>query len=306
MTVHTKALLAILISAGLWASAGSVSKLLFMEAPPFVAASHRFILASLIIIPFFLQTKKPKGYLRALLPLGLFNTGNILFYYMGLSLTTANTGSILGTAIPITVTLFSPFFLNEPIQKNKLAGILIGLIGALCIVLLPMIDKGNVASGSLLGNIFMVGSLLCWTMYIIFSRRILLHGNFSPILSTSVNIFTVTVAATAAALLAGQTLISPALSVPSYIGVLLYAAIGITIVTFFLFQWGVQHVSASTASLKEYAQLVVGVAINAVVLGERLTLTYLIGSALIIVGVLFATGSRITKKMASVLFNDGE
>lgn len=152
----------------------------------------------------------------------------------------------------------------------------------------------------------MVGSLLCWTMYIIFSRRILLHGNFSPILSTSVNIFTVTVAATAAALLAGQTLLSPALTIPSYTGVLLYAAVGITIITFFLFQWGVQHVSASTASLKEYIQLVIAVAINAVILGERLTLTYLLGAALIIVGVVFATSSRITKKMAAVLFKEGE
>lgn len=306
MSVRHKALFAILISAILWASAGSVSKLLFMEAPPFVAASHRFILASLIIFPFFLRTKKPKKYLRELLPLGLFNAGNILFYYMGLSLTTANTGSILGTAIPISVALFSPLLLNEPIAKNKLAGILIGLIGALCIVLLPMIDKGNVSSGNLLGNIFMVGSLICWTMYIIFSRRILLHGDFSPILSTSINIFTVTIAATTAAFLARQTLLSPALTSLSYAGVLLYAAIGITIVTFFLFQWGVQHVSATTASLKEYVQLVVGVAINATVLGERLTSTYLIGSVLIIVGVLFATGNRLTKKIASVLYNEGE
>ena len=306
MTVRHKALLAILISAILWASAGSVSKLLFMETSPFVAASHRFILASLIILPFFLRVKKPKGFFLSLLPLGVFNAGNILFYYTGLSLTTANTGSILGTAIPITVALFSPFFIKEPIEKNKLAGILIGLIGALCIVLLPMIEKGGVASGNILGNLLMVGSLLCWTFYIIFSRRILLHGDFSPVLSTSVNIFVVTVAATLASFITGQTLITPALFIPSYAGVLLYASIGITITTFFLFQWGVQHVSASTASLKEYIQLIVGVAINALVLGERLSTTYVLGSALIIIGVLFATRQHLTKKSASALFGQGE
>lgn len=306
MTTHTKALVAIFISACLWASAGSVSKLLFMQTPPFVAAGHRFILASLIILPFFLRVKKPKGFLLSLLPLGLFNAGNILFYYTGLSLTTANTGSILGTAIPITVALFSPLVLQEPIGKNKLVGILIGLAGALCIVLLPMIEKGGVASGSIVGNLLMIGSLLCWTLYIIFSRRILSHGNFSSVLSTSINIFVVTVAATVASFIAGQTLITPALFIPTYAGVLLYAAIGITIVTFFLFQWGVQHVSASTASLKEYIQLIVGVAINALVLGERLSLAYILGSALIIVGVLFATGQHLTKKLAGSLFSQGE
>ncbi len=211
MTVRHKALFAILISAILWASAGSISKLLFMETSPFVAASHRFILATLIILPFFLQVKKPKGFFLSLLPLGLFNSGNILFYYTGLSLTTANTGSILGTAIPITVALFSPFFIKEPIGKNKLLGILIGLAGALCIVLLPMIEKGGVASGNLFGNLLMVGSLLCWTLYIIFSRRILSQGEFPPVLSTSINIFTVTVAATFASFITGQTLVTPAL-----------------------------------------------------------------------------------------------
>jgi len=306
MTVRHKALFAILISAILWASAGSVSKLLFMETSPFVAASHRFILASLMILPFFLRVKKPKGFFLSLLPLGLFNSGNILFYYTGLSLTTANTGSILGTAIPITVALSSPFFIKEPIGKNKLIGILIGLIGALCIVLLPMIEKGSVASGNILGNLLMVGSLLCWTFYIIFSRRILSKGEYSPVLSTSINIFTVTIVATFASFITNQTLMSPALFVPSYVGVLLYAAIGITIITFFLFQWGVQHVSATTASLKEYVQLVVGVGINAVVLGERLSPTYIFGSVLIVLGVLFATRKHLTKKSAQTLFDQGE
>ena len=306
MSVRHKALFAIFISAILWASAGSVSKLLFMEATPFVAASHRFILASLIILPFFLRVKKPKGFFRSLLPLGICNAGNILFYYTGLSLTTANTGSILGTAIPITVALLSPFFIKEPIGKNKLTGILIGLVGALCIVLLPMIEKGTGTSGNIFGNLLMVGSLLCWTLYIIFSRRILSQGDFSPVLSTSVNIFVVTVAATLASVIAGQSLLSPALYVPAYMGVLLFAAVGITVTTFFLFQWGVQHVSASTASLKEYIQLVVGVAINAVILGERLSLAYVLGSVLIITGVLFATRQHITKKTAAALFSQGE
>ena len=247
---------------------------------------------------------KTKRFFLSLLPLGLFNSGNILFYYTGLSYHGKH-GSIW-YCNSYHCRTFSPFFIKEPIEKNKLIGILIGLIGALCIVLLPMIEKGNVSSGNILGNLLMVGSLLCWTFYIIFSRRILLKGEYSPILSTSVNIFTVTIVATFASFITGQTLISPVLLIPSYAGVLLYAAIGITIVTFFLFQWGVQHVSATTASLKEYVQLVVGVGINAIVLGERLSPTYILGSILIILGVLFATGKHLTKKSAQTLFDQGE
>lgn len=306
MSTKTKALIAIFISACLWGSAGMVSKLLFMESLPFVAASHRFLLASVIILPFFLRAKKPKGFFRALMPLGLFNAGNVLFYYSGLSLTTANTASILGTAIPITTALLSPFFIKEAIGKNKLIGIGIGLLGAFSIVALPMIEKGDISTGNIFGNLLLVGSLICWALYIIFSRRILSKGNYSPILSTSIMIFIVTILSIIASILTGQTVISPALFIPSYIGVLLFASVGITITTFFLFQWGVQHVSASTASLKEYIQLIVGVGINAMVLGERLSLTYLLGSALIVLGVIVATKQHLTRKMAASLFSQGE
>ena len=306
MTVYHKALLAILISAILWASAGSVSKLLFLESPPFVAASHRFLLASLIMLPFFLRAKKPKNFFRILLPLGIFNTGNVLCYYVGLSLTTANTGSILGTAVPLVVALLSPFFIKERIEKEKFIGIIIGLIGALCIVLLPMIEKGGATSGNIVGNLFMVASLLSWSMYIIYSRRVLAGGNYSPVLSTSVNIFTVTTAAVTASLLSRQPLLTPALFIPTYFGVLIFAAIGITVATFFLFQWGVEHISASTASLKEYIQPICAVAINAVVLGEQLTTTYILGAILIVIGVLFATHKHIPRKIAATLFAQGE
>lgn len=152
----------------------------------------------------------------------------------------------------------------------------------------------------------MVGSLLSWSMYIIYSRRVLAGGNYSPMLSTSVNIFTVTTAAVTASLLSGQQLLTPALFIPSYLGVLVFAAIGITVATFFLFQWGVEHVSASTASLKEYIQPICAVAINAVILGERLTTTYILGAILIIIGVLFATHKHIPRKTAATLFAQGE
>lgn len=306
MSIHTKALLAIAMAAALWGSAGATSKTLFIESFPFVAASHRFLLASLIILPFFLREKRPKGYLIKLLPLGLFNTGNVLFYYLGLSHTTANTASIIGTAAPLTTMLLSWVLIKEQIGKEKIIGILIGLIGALFIVLLPMIEKGSVTTGSLYGNMLLICSLVSWTMYMVYSRFILSGGNYSPVLSTSINIFTVAIAASTASLIAGQSIVSPALTHPTYLGTLLYAAMGITIVTFFLFQWGVAHVSASTASLKEYLQLVVGVGLNALILKEQLTNAYLVGSLLVGIGVFIASGKRISKKLAAILFAQGE
>lgn len=306
MSLRNKGLIAIFISALLWGSAGVTAKLLFMETPPFVAAFHRFGLASLIILPFFLREKKTKGYIQALLPLGLFNAGNVLFYYFGLSLTTANTAAIIGTTVPITTALLSPLVINEAVAKDKMLGILVGLAGALYIVLLPLLQNGDPLHGSIFGNLLMVGSLACWTMYILHSRRALSKGTQSPLVATAMNVFAVTIASAYAALLSHQTLFPAALTSHTYIGTLFYASIGITIITFFLFQWGVQHVSAATASLKEYIQLIVAIGLNAAILGEQFTGAYVIGSVLVVAGVMLATGKRVSRKFACILFAQGE
>jgi len=305
MTLRTKGLIALCIAAFLWGTAGVTGKLLFLETPPFVAAAHRFSLASLIILPWFIRTKKPNRYVRSLLPLGILNSGNVLFYYAGLSLTTANNSSILSMTVPILTTLLSPLIIKESIRKEQIYGVTVGLIGMLIIILLPILKNGDPVHGSLEGNLLLCGSVLCWTLYILHSRRILSSGTYPAILSTSINLFSVALSSIIASILFGLPLLSPALIAPTYLLVLLYAAIGITITTFFLFQWAMAHVSAATASLKEYIQPVFGIGFNAAILNEQITASYLLGSMLVFTGVALATGTRVTKKLASVLFNRG-
>lgn len=297
MSSRTKALLAIFVASVFWASAGAVAKLLLIHTSPFVAVAHRFALASVFILPFFLREKKPGGYFLKLLPLGIFNAGNVFFYYTGLSLTTANTAAVLGAAVPITTAAFSWLLIRERISQHKLIGIVVGLIGALLITFLPIWGGDTAVSGNFLGNMLLIGSVLSWTLYIIYLRHMLSSRIFSPTLSTSVNLFVVTGAATAVAFIMGQSLFSPSVFVPSYISTLIYASLGMTVITFFLFQWGVQHVSATTASLKEYLQLVIGVGINAVILGERFTGPYFAGSLLVALGVFIATRRRAPRNV---------
>ncbi len=302
MQVKTKALLAIFIAAVLWASAGTVAKILVARTDPFIVAFYRFGIASVILLPFFLKEKKPKGFFRALLPLGLFNSLNVLFYYTGAARTTANTIIILGTAVPIVTTVLSYILIHETVSKQKALGISLGLVGALFIVLLPILVQGQALGGTLTGNLLEVGSLLSWSSYIVYSRFILSKGKYSPVLSTSMNFFACAVSSALAALITRQSFYVPPFATPSYLGTMLFAAIILTVVTYFLFQWGVQHVSASTASLKEYVQLVIGIGINAAILGEHFTLAYFIGSLFIVVGVLIATGQHVSRKLAGLLF----
>lgn len=306
MSLKTKALLAIFVAALLWSGSAAVPKLLFLKAPPFTVAFERFAIASLLILPFVVRVKKPKNYVMSLLPLGIFNAVNIICYYGGLSLTTANTASILGPTVPLVVAVLSYILIGESVSKKKFFGIAIGLTGALLIVLAPLWYHSAFTVGNLWGNLLLVGSNVSWSLYIMYSRKILSEGTFPPILSTAMNFFAVTVTTGVAALLFRQPLLTPAITQPAFLALLLYAAIGITMITFFLFQWGVQYVTAATASMKEYIQLIVGIGINTVVLGDHFTVTYVMGSLLILIGLTIATSEHMTKKLASVLFTQGE
>lgn len=293
MSVRTKALLAILIAAVLWGGAGTVGKILVREGNPFVVTFYRFGIASMLLFPTFLKVKKPPGYLRDLVPLGMFNALNVILYYSGLTTTTANTAMIIGTATPITTLVLSHFLTKDHITKEKVIGILTGFIGALLIVLLPLFQKGSVVHGDFRGNVLLIAGMICWSMYIVRSRVMVAQKTYTPLLATLMNFFVTTATAGLFALLNNQSFVLPALHKPYYAGTLIYASIAITIVTFFLFQWAVQHLSAATVSLKEYLQLIIAIGLNALILNEQLTVFYGVGAMLIVIGVFITTGQKM-------------
>lgn len=301
MSLRTKALLAILTAAILWGAAGTVAKLLLAQANPFVITGYRFGAATLIMLPFFITAKKPKRWFISLLPLGLFNAANVLLYYSGLSLTTANTSALLGAGVPLTTAIIARLLIREPLSRIKLTGITVGLMGALLIVLVPVLEKGQAIGTNITGNLLLVGSIIAWTLYIVRSRSSLVNGIYTPVVSTFVNFATCTIAAFGAAILTHQSLSIPAFKQLPYVGIFLYAVLGLTITTFFLFQWAVQHVSATTASLKEYIQLVEGVALNTLILGERITPIFLLGSILVVFGVVISTSQHVSKKLTALI-----
>jgi drug/metabolite transporter (DMT)-like permease len=207
----------------------------------------------------------------------------------------------LGAAVPLATTLAARLFIREPLSRIKLAGITVGLAGALLIILVPILEKGQAIGTNITGNLLLIGSVIAWTLYIVRSRSSLINGTYTPVVSIFVNFATCTVAAAGAAIITHQSFIVPAFGQLSYVSIFLYAVLGLTITTFFLFQWAVQHVSATTASLKEYIQLVEGVALNTIILGERITPIFFLGSILVISGVVIATGQHISRRLMALI-----
>ena len=100
---------------------------------------------------FIKEKVERKDFLRLALCGLLGATANMLFFFHGINLTSPIDASIIMTATPVIVLIFSFFLLKEPITKNKLLGISIAGLGA---VFLILYGRNALGTSSFLGNLF--------------------------------------------------------------------------------------------------------------------------------------------------------
>ncbi len=109
--------------------------------------------------------------------LGLFALGAVCMYgYMftllkGLTYTTPISSSIFISLQPVWVFLICVMFLHDRVTLMKVAGILLGLGGALIIILTQ--KTTDVATDPMLGNLYCLGSSLFYAVYLVLQKRFL-------------------------------------------------------------------------------------------------------------------------------------
>lgn len=297
MSSRTKALIAIILAALLWSTAG-LSKIIVRELDPYVAAFLRFFVASIVILPIFLRSDiKRKHILRDLVPFSLLATLNILFYYLGLSLSTANASTLTYAGAPMLTAILAHYLIGERLNMQKILGILVGFVGILFIALLPAISAGESISGSIPGNMYFVFAAVLWSFYTIGSRRAIAGKNYSPVTVTGVFLFTTTAVFFIISLFTFRAAYIPILVRPSTILLILHLGIIVTVVTYLLYQWAIKHSSATTASLQNYIGPVFSILVNVSVLKETITPGFAIGAALVLIGVVITSGSGLLQEV---------
>lgn len=301
MSIRTKAFFALLFVSVLWGSAGVVAKILIRELHPYVVLFYRFAIAAIVLLPWFIKAKKPIHMWRVLIPFSLLSAGNAILFYYGISRTTVSSSAIIGASVPLVTAVLSRLLINERTSKEKLFGIIIGLIGAMYITILPLWEEGKVLGGDIIGNMLLVAAVLCWTLYVIGSRHFLSNDTYSPLVMAEINFLTLAMVSLILAVSTGQLFFIPKVLDTTYLLVFLYSTVPVTVVTFGLFQWVIKHISATTASLKDYIQLVVGVALSLIVLKETVNTSFIIGSLIVVIGISIATGRSVFSKVIQKL-----
>lgn len=267
----------------------AATKIGLLEIPPLSFAFLRFLIASLIIIPFALKAKKKisRDFIK-IAPLSIFAVLNIAFFTVGVKTTTATISQILYAGVPLLTALFSYVFMAERLNFRKTAGILLGFIGVVAVVFLPVFESGKAFSGDLRGNMLITGGVICWSFYMVFSKK--LQRNHSPFEIVSIFIILTTLVLLPFFLLELKTNYGwwDKVEIHGLISMFYVTVVG-TIFAYLLSQYAIKHGGSVFASTAFYLQPIFGFLSAFIVLGEKLTLGIVIGGSLALLGVFFVT-----------------
>ncbi len=281
--------LALLIAHLIWGANFVVAKISLEQIPVMSLGFLRFALAFLLIAPFLITLPKEERkikieHLPRLFLVGVFMISiNIVFFYEGMLKTSAINASVLSMSIPIISVIGGWWFLKEKIYLTNLVGIVLGLIGAVTIIGLPLLIVDGLNKSMMLGNLLILLSSASFVIGSILSKDLL--KIYSPLVTTAF-----------AFLVGAITFFIPAIfdyiQNPSWVlnlnvlGVLglLYITILSSIVAFFLMVWGLSKTNVIQANLFQYIEPAIAATLAVPILGERISYSFIVGTCLVVLG----------------------
>ncbi len=286
-----------------WAGAFVSGKVSVASVPPEIVAFLRFLVAglSMVVIMYGVRKQKELALTKRDIPLvlGLGASGiagyNLLFFW-GLHLSPASDGAMIVPTLNPLLTLFvAAILLGEPLTARKLTGASISLVGQI-LIFWTLVRAAAHDPGRLAGDLFYVGSAVCWSTYTILGR--IAARRFTPMASTTIASMTGMLMLLPFAIwrLPGST----GYNLP-FAGHILYLAWGATVAGFFLWSRGLHRLGASRAAVFINLVPVFSVALAALFLGERPTWLQVLGMGIVLGGVFLAgTAKSATPATAKV------
>ena len=163
-------------SSVLWGGTFVAGRFLAGDLPPLLLSSLRFVLASATLGLYLFATNKTlvlpeRKQLIQLAFLGFFGVfAYNLFFFSGLTYTTASRASLVVALNPAMIALASSFFFKELLRPMQKIGIGMCIVGAGLVILSQNELDALLQTGDLSGDIIILGCVLSWTIYSVCSR----------------------------------------------------------------------------------------------------------------------------------------
>ena len=291
-----------LIAASLgWGMAGVGTRYLFVEGvSTFTVVVVRTVTATVAVLAVGLmngirvdRVAWRDGSIIGVLRIGI---APILFI-SSLQYVSAGVEGIFITLIPATTATMAAVFLHERLDRNQIAGLLIGLLGTLLIV-----ASGESGIGGDGGNV-RVGALFALCGVVAGASSGVLSRKYAPRHRTTdlaVPMFVSgSVVAVVAGLAANDIEVSN-LTATSWVA-LIALGLGSTFLPFFATLFASSHTTAARVALTGYLAPVVGVVAGVVLLDEVLTVPIVVGATLALVGIVIVGRGRRARRPAKTV-----
>ena len=265
-----------------WGSLYVVSKLALETIPPVTVLALRYLVA----IPALFLLLKVRS---ALMPVRREHAGTLLaigmlgyflsfcLQMLGINRLTGSVSSLLGAMNPIFIPILAAVFLGERLTKEKIGCVMISMVGVVLIV-------GVNGTVDVMGAALMLLSVFLWSSTSIIIRR--LAGAYDPM---QIAMMAMLVALPFTGAWAAAELQSSActLSLSAVLAVLYMGLVG-TAAAHSLWNYSLSKMDASFCSMFYPLQPLVSSALGVLVLGEQMTLNFVIGGLIICCGVVMA------------------
>lgn len=280
------AIICLILTNVIWGASAPIFKWSLTDISPMALGFLRFLLASLILLPFVIHKIKIKKHdVLKLFFLSFLGFGlNIGLILIGLKLSPSINAPIIGSSAPVFLLLGSMLFLREKVRSKTIIGTFISLLGVIIIVIKPIFSEGF--DTKLLGNVLFILSTLAFIAYTLLLKRFRL-----PYPSLTVTFWLFVFAAINFFLFLPLDRVSYSalfsFDLKGLIGVL-FGGIFTSTIAYCCFNYAVAKIDTNEVGVFLYIDPIIAALIALPLLGEQITLTYLLGSALVFLGIFIA------------------
>lgn len=271
------------MAAAIWGGMYVVSKFVLNYIPPMTLLAIRLVIGSGALLLVMIASRSPwvgRSDLPRMALLGLVGFGISLgAQFIGTRLSSAGHGAVITSVTPAFILVFAALLLKERVTWAKVAAVAIATAGVLVVVEQP--GSFSLDAQAFWGDLLLLVAGITWALYTILARRA--ADRYPPVtVSTYATLFGILCVLPVVPIeLRGITWqpLSPAV----WWGTL-YLGVVSTALAFYLWNKGFTLMDAATGSLFFFAQPVVGALLGWLLLGERLSLRFLLGTVVVVAG----------------------
>lgn len=278
----------LVLVAAIWGGQYSAGRVLAEALPWFTSSALRFVVATviLVVLAYVWEGGLPRlDGRRFATMLALAFSGVFVFnvcFFAGLERVSAGRGALIMALNPVMTALGARLLFGERMSRLRMSGIALAVAGV--VVVITRGELGALARGAIgLGELLLFGSVLGWVSYTLMQRVV--PGGMTAL------------GVTAWASLLGMLMLvacaaferpwaALATLPPSGWGAIAYLGALGTVVAFLWFYQGVQRIGPARAAVFLSFVPVFGVIFAALVLGEPILASMIVGGAMVVGGVL--------------------